>query len=126
MPHTVSLPESSEPRFTRTKPCQFALHAHEKRMPATLAPIKWKAGVVESPIGPYLQIIELAEIVHVQRQQVGQDLLRSARDNFDMGERRLCAVHQGKGGAAGNPPLECDLNTLLSAMTSSINGLVAQ
>jgi hypothetical protein len=53
-------------------------------------------------------------------------LLGSGRDNFDMGEGRLCAVHNSKGGAAENPPGECDLNTLLSAMTGSINGLVAQ
>jgi hypothetical protein len=48
-------------------------------MSARVSPIKGKIPVAEPTVGSHFQIVKLAEIVHIQFQQVSQDrlLLRS-------------------------------------------------
>ncbi len=61
-------------------------------MPAGVAPIKRKVSVVEFAILPYLYIVELAEVVHIQIEQVGEDglLLSGGREKLNVRGWLVC------------------------------------
>lgn len=95
VPH-VPVPRGFRTLLDQNEPRQFVVDPDKKRMTARLAPIERKMLVDEPSIRSNFNVVEFAEIMCVQMQQIGQDrrLLACSRHNFNFHEWHPRACHE--------------------------------
>ncbi len=78
-------------RLDQHQPGQFPIYPDQERMPARISPIERQRLISELAVLPYIYMVEFAEIVRVQLEQLRQDrlLFRRSRDQF---KTRGCQV----------------------------------
>lgn len=68
--------------------CPLAVDLDKKRVMVGLHPVEWKRRIPESAIGPRMHGNDLAEVMNIEFQQVGEDwlMIRRGWDELDAGQ----------------------------------------